>query len=622
MAQPRGDQAAFRLADWNRGRTLISNLRWAKPWLYWIEMRFEEGGRSVLVRARVDERKTSPPEEVLPRDVTVLSKVYEYGGGAFAVADDRVVFVDGRDQSLWLRKGDAPASILAAGDNECRYGDLDAVQDLVVAVREQRKDGAKVCEPVHDLVLVTSDGVVCSVASGRDFYAAPRLSPDGKQLSFLAWDHPWMPWDAAELHVLELATMQVRKVAGGEGTESQTSVLHPRWAPNGTLVYLHDDTGHWEPRVALRPGKSVEIVCCQHLGHDLAAVPWALGVRSSDVCDMGVWAASPGLSPALVHWNGVADSPPERVPHRFESITEVVSVDSNALAFVASITGQPEGIYLFRPSFGATRRIATTRRNPPPPGAASPPVPVVFETRDGALVHALFFEPADWRNGQRDIPPPVIVNAHGGPTYAAWVPLDYRVQFWTSRGYGVLDVNYRGSSGYGRAYRDALYGNWGRRDVQDCVDGARWLVEQGKADPGRLVIRGESSGGYTALCAAAYEQVFAVAIAHYGVSDPILQGATTHKFENHYVGRLLGEGPPCSPLTRAADISAGLLLTHGSDDLVVPAAQTRLLAEAARRSGVRVRYLEMAGEAHGYRRAESVAKVRRAELDALEAWLL
>jgi dipeptidyl aminopeptidase/acylaminoacyl peptidase len=622
VARPGLGDVVFRLEDWNHGRSLISNLRWSEPWLYWVEMRFEEAGRSVLVRVRVDKGRTSPPEEVLPSDVTVSSQVYEYGGGAFAVSGDRVVFVDGRDQSMRVRDGDAPVSLLLAADSEHRYGDLDAVLDLLVAVRERRGGVTNGGEPVHDIVLVSADGTVRSVASGRDFYAAPRLSPDGRWLSFLAWDHPWMPWDAAELYVLEMATMHVRHVAGGRGAEPPTSVVQPQWTRTGDLVYLHDDTGHWEPRVARHPGKGTEIARCHRLGRDLAGAPWALGVRSSDAWGTGMCAASPGPRPVLLRWDGAPDSAAVRLTHGFESVTEVVRVDGDTLALLASVTGRPEGVYVFRTGFSGARPIATTRRDPPPPGAASPPVPIRFPARDGGSVHALWFSPVGRRPGTRGAPPPVIVNAHGGPTYAAWVPLDYRVQFWTARGYGVLDVDYRGSSGYGRAYRDALYGNWGRRDVQDCVDGARWLVEQGQADPGRLVIRGESAGGYTALCAASYEQTFAVAIAHYGVSEPVLQGATTHKFEHHYVGRLLGGEPPRSPLARVADISAALLLTHGSEDRVVPPEQTRLLAVAARRSGVRVRHLELTGEGHGYRRAESVVQVRRAEEAALEEWLL
>ena len=601
------DDPPFRLQDWNRGRSLISHLRWSEPWLYWVEMRFEEGGRSVLLRARIDGDRVGSAEEPLPSGVTVRSDVYEYGGGAYAIAGDRLVHVDGRDGSVW-----SGGALLVPSVEGHRYGDLDAAPDLITAVRERHPaDGL---EPEHDIVLISADGTVRSVASGRDFYAAPRLSSDGRRLCFLAWDHPWLPWDAAELHVLELATGAVRWVAGGAGTELPSSVVQPRWSEDGSLLYLHDETGHWEPRLMPRAGEPP--VSGSEVGRDLAAAPWALGVRSSDVRGRSVYAASPGPDPVLIRWGGAPSGPTRAVPHDFESITEVVCVGDDTLILLASRTGRPEGVHLFRP--GETGRlVATTRRDPPPPEVASPPLAVTFRARDGAPVPALWFAPT----GSARDPSPVIVNAHGGPTYGAWVPLDYRVQFWTARGYGVLDVDYRGSSGHGRAYRDALYGHWGRIDVDDCVDGARWLVERGLADPARLVIRGESAGGYTALCAAAYERVFAVAIAHYGVSEPMLQGDTTHKLEHHYVGRLLGSEPPRSPLAHVGDVEAGLLLTHGSDDVVVPPEQTRLLAEAARAAGIRVRHLELPGEGHGYRRAESVVRVRQAELETLTAWL-
>jgi dipeptidyl aminopeptidase/acylaminoacyl peptidase len=595
------------LADWNQGRVAISNLRVCGPWVYWTELRFEEAGRHVLMRSTLD----GPPEEMLGPQIQVRSDVYEYGGGAYAVSDRGVSVVDGGDQRIYHQAHGGELRPVTEVDpgGSARFGDLDTRGGIVVAVRERAGDP----EPEHDVVLIDiNDGVVQSLASGRDFYAAPRIHPDGRRVCFLAWDHPYMPWDAAELHEVDLESGDVAYLAGGP----DQSIIQPSYTGPGDLAFLDDRSGYWNLRI--RRGNDIAVQ--PPIAADLAPAPWFLGGSSYAITmDGHLVAATQGQRPRIVSWDPGSGEVTD-LKHPLDCVSELAAGPGGTLLALGAIDKQPEAIHVLQvPPTRVQRQLATTRPTVPPAAGLSSPEPVTMRARDGQHIFALYFPPA--ATLATDMPPPMIVNCHGGPTYAAVIPLDYRVQFWTSRGFAVLDVDYRGSCGRGRAYRDALYGEWGRLDVTDCVDAAKHLVARGLADPGRLVVRGESSGGYTALCAAAYEDLFAVVVAHYPVTDPLSQALTTHKFESRYVGRLIGDRPPRSPLADVARIRSKLLVTHGALDPVVPPAQTSALAEAARRHGVPVRHLEIPGERHGYGSARSIRTVREAELSAYQDWL-
>ena len=595
------------LADWNKCRTVISNLRVVGEWLYWLELRFEEGGRHVLMRSTLD----GHPEEVFGPDVSVFSAVYEYGGGSFAVSEHGIVAVDATHECLRHQpSGGEPRTIVGVDASAgVRFGDLDTRAHLAVAVRETPGDA----EPAHDVVLVNLErGTIASLTSGRDFYASPRIHPDLGQVCFLAWDHPQMLWDAAELHEVDLETGVVTHHGGGD----ERSIIQPRYTQSGSLAYLDDSSGYWNLRLRTAHGTAVQ----SPLQADLASALWHLGRYSwTQTADGCLVAATSGQRPRIVRWDP-RDGVVTDVEHCLDSVSELAAGPDGTLLVLGALDKQPEAIHVLRePVPPAPPRIATTRPVVPPAATLSSPATVTIRARDGEDIFALYFAPSP--SAAVDRPPPTIVNCHGGPTFAAVIPLDYRVQFWTSRGFAVLDVDYRGSSGYGRSYRNALYGQWGRLDVTDCVDAAEHLIRRGLADPERLVVRGESSGGYTALCAAAYDSLFAVAVAHYPVTDPVSQAATTHKLESRYVGRLIGERSARSPLADVAGIRSKLLLTHGRLDAVVPPEQTRTLAEAARRHGIAVRHLEIPDERHGYHAAHSIEKVRKAELAAYRDWL-
>ncbi len=595
------------IADWNNGRTAISNLRIAQHWVYWVELRFAEQGRHVLMRWSQDNGR----EEVIGSGESVHSRVYEYGGGSFAVSERGVFAVREADQQIGHLQPDGtlPSIAFIDASRPTRFGDLDARGNLLVAVREVSGE----VQSGHEVVLINLDqGTVRTLVSGRDFYAAPRLHPDLRRVCFLAWDHPFMPWDAAELHEIDLATGVVIHHAGSP----RVSVTQPRYTNAGHLAYLDDSSGYWNLRIRTEDA----MIPQPALADDLAPAPWHLGRFSwTPTPDGCLVAATQGMHPRILRWDPDNGSVTQ-VYHPLIGISELATLPDGTLLALGALDRQPEALHELRePVPPSPRVVCTTRPEVPPATVLSSPEELTFRARDGQDVFAVYFAPAP--STASDGPPPTIVNCHGGPTFAAVIPLDYRVQFWTSRGFAVLDVDYRGSSGRGRVYRDSLYGNWGRLDVADCIDAAQHLVRCGLADPARLVARGESSGGYTALCAAAYASLFAVVVAHYPVTDPSSLAATTHKFESRYVGRLIGTRTPLSPLRDVAGMRAKLLLTHGADDQVVPPGQTRMLADAARRHGVTVRHLEIPGERHGYQAARSIEIVRTAELDAYRDWL-
>jgi dipeptidyl aminopeptidase/acylaminoacyl peptidase len=455
------------------------------------------------------------------------------------------------------------------------------------------------------------------IAGGRDFYAAPRISPDGRSLAFLCWDHPRMPWDGTDLFLATFAgdgdVASLRHIAGGE-TES---IQQPSFAPDGMLYFVSDRTEWWN---LYRFTGQVEPLLSRNA--EFGVPPWVFGIStyafaSADriVCaynELGTWKLGV-LNTKSGVWRAT------NMP--YTDIAYVRAQGDRALFVAASSTEPPAIVRLDLDSSHAqvVRRSVTNSFGVDTVSAAHA---IDYAVPDGERVHAFLYRPqsalATAPSSER---PPLLVMSHGGPTSATSSALNLKIQYWTSRGFAVLDVNYRGSTGYGRSYRRRLDGGWGVIDVEDCVQGALHMVGLGEVDSSRLAIRGGSAGGYTTLCALTFHDVFRAGASHYGISDLELLARDTHKFESRYLERLVGPYPQAraryrerSPIHHAERLNCPVIFFQGAEDRVVPPNQTERLVQALKARSIPVAYLLFPGEQHGFRRAENVRRALESEL--------
>ena len=580
--------------------------------VYWVEGRPIEGGRSVIVRRTPD----GGAADVTPARFNTRTRVHEYGGGAFAVADGTVYFSSFSDGRLYRQPREAaPEPITPEG--AWRYADLviDRARRRLVCVREDHTVAGH--EPVNALVAVPLDGSRAPevLVSGRDFYSSPRLSPDGARVAWLEWSHPNMPWDGCELWVADVESLARREcVAGG----AEESIFQPEWSPDGVLHFVSDRTGWWN-LYRWRDGR-VEPLC--PMSAEFGKPQWVFGTSTYGfaapdriVCvlieqgadRLAVLDTTTGrLAPVDTPYSEIHDP---RVTDGAVVVQAASATESWALVRIGLDTGHRE---ILKP--GST--VAIDERY------LSRPRRIEFPTEGGLTAHALFYAP---RNDDHQPPagarPPLLVLSHGGPTGATAGNLNPAVQYWTSRGFAVLDVDYGGSTGYGRAYRQRLDGQWGVVDVDDCVNGARWLVARGEVDGARLAIRGGSAGGYTTLCALTFRDAFRAGASYFGIADLEALARDTHKFESRYLDRLVAPYPAGrdvyrarSPIHFTEKLSCPVILFQGLDDKVVPPNQAEIMAGALRAKKIPVAHVTFAGEGHGFRRAENIKRCLEAEL--------
>lgn len=604
------------------GAVSIGELAVGEDDLVWAELRPEEGGRTELVAHHPDGRRT----DLLGDGFSARSRVHEYGGGAWWLHDDLVLFVNDADQRLHrLEPGGTPVPITPAPDHlrALRYADGCVTHDgeWTVCVRESHLPDR---EPRNEVVAVPlSGGEPVVLVSGPDFVAAPRVDPGGRRLCWLQWHHPDMPWDATELWVADLvrdggqpSLRGQRLVAGGTGE----SVAEPRWSPDGVLYACSDRRGWWNLFRFVDDG-APEVVT--ELPADVAGPAWVFGQARYAVLGDGrvvLAARSDGVDRLAVVEPGSRQA--RVVASPFTDIFQIRAYGNGFALVAASFTSEPvvavgdlpvgsdrATVALVRPS----RDLGLDPRWWSVPEHVTVPV-------DGVETHALVYPPTNPEvSPPPDEAPPLLVLVHGGPTSAARPHLSLAVQYWTSRGFTVADVNYRGSTGYGRSYRQALEGGWGVIDVDDCVAVADALAGRGRVDPDRRAIRGGSAGGYTVLQALCRGSGFTAGTSLYGVVDLSALAADTHKFESRYLDRLVG--PPDdvdryrerSPLHHADRIRAPVLLLQGLEDAVVPPSQAEVLVEALRSNGVPFAYLAFEGEQHGFRRADTLRRALAAE---------
>lgn len=593
--------------------TLLSEPRYVGDTLYWIESRPADKGRCVLVKRTSDGAVC----DVTAAPFSVRSRVHEYGGGAAVIADDTVYFVNDDDQRVYAQSSnDTPVALTPA--DHCRYADIeyDGMHRRLLAVAETHI-GQGVA-PVNSLVAINIDtGGVTTVASGADFYSNPRVSPDGSECVWLCWNHPNMPWDGTELWRARLDNngdvVERAQVVGGE----DESIFQPAFSPRGVLHFVSDRNGWWN--LYRFNGDVVEALTTKDA--EFGRPQWQFNMRTYGFPDAqtvvacytqdGVW--------HVAEIDAEGRSRTLRVPY---TVIEHLDAANGRVAMLAASPNKAPDIVVMDCLTGITTSLHDTSWSAALNEYISIPVPLSYATRDGSTARALFYAPCHPdAAAPRNERPPLLVKCHGGPTAAADAGLDLKIQYWTSRGFAVLDVNYRGSTGYGRAYRRALYGKWGVIDVTDCLDGALHLADSGKVDAARLGIYGSSAGGYTVLSALTFHDTFAVGASLYGISDLETAMADTHKFESRYGDCLLGPWPESKALYRsrspgrhAARLNCPVIFYQGLRDKIVPPTQTARMVISLEKRGVPVASVTFRDEAHGFRSSRAIMTTLETQL--------
>ncbi len=597
------------------GTISLSSIRLDGENVYWLEGRPAEAGRSVIVRRTPDGTTT----DITHAPFNVRTRVHEYGGGAYTVHHGTIYFSNFDDNRLYrCEAGQEPQALTAEGP--WRYADfvLDEARNRLISVREDHSNPDQ--EAVNTLVSIDLDsGDQRLMVSGNNFYAAPRIAPDGTKLSWLTWNHPNMPWDGSELWVGSIAAGEAvsdaHRVAGGQ-TES---IFQPEWSPDGTLYFVSDRTGWWN--IYRLRGESEDEILVE-MEAEFGTPAWVFGMstyafQSADTiaCIVG-YGDHDGLATIDTRQRSFH---PIQTPY---SDLADIRARGSEVVFLGGSPSEPTAIVQMDTASGKHEAVKRSSDLSVDRGYISTPESIEFPTENGLTAHAFYYPPhnEDFQAPPGELPP-LIVRSHGGPTGASSTSFSLSIQYWTSRGFAIADVNYGGSSGYGRAYRQRLNGQWGVVDVDDCVNAARYLVEKGLADPYRLIIVGGSAGGYTTLSALAFRDTFKAGASYFGLADLVPFVNDTHKFESRYLDGLIGPYPERADLYRERSainstdqLSCPIILFQGLDDKVVPPNQAELMVEAMREKGLPYAYVAYEGEGHGFRKAENIKRTLDGEL--------
>lgn len=615
-------------ADIAAGEIRVGQPHWDGDDLYWLEGRPLENGRNVIVKRSA----SGKVEDVLHAPFNARTRVHEYGGGDYMVVDGTIYFSNFADQQIYVLKAGSLPTFLA-GNDHTRFADynFDRKRKLVFCVMETH--GENEHDVVNSIVSINTNGEIEQLASGADFYMSPRISPDGRFACYVQWNHPNMPWDESELYLAELdeagKATKVERVAGGK----ELSVSSPQWGHDGTLYFVSEETGFWnlfkidaeylvESLTKDLYAKAVPVLK-EEREHALPA--WVFGMsnyaplKDGNVLlsanDCGTW----GL--ILLEKDGKGGMTPSPIAAPYSSFSYVKAGNKQA----AMCAGSPDAFNALV-SFDLKERTFKTERATTEMKVdkkyISKPQTIEFKTEGNKTAFAFFYPP---KNDDFEAPsgelPPLIVFSHGGPTGQTSNDLDLSVQYWTSRGFAIADVNYGGSTGFGREYRERLMKNWGIVDMHDCENAARYLASQGLVDKDRMAISGGSAGGYTTLCALTFGDVFRAGASHYGVSDLEALALDTHKFESRYLDRLVGDYPTekvtyrsRSPIHFTDKLSCPIIFLQGTEDKVVPPSQSEAMVEALKEKKLPVSYVLFEGEQHGFRQAKNIARALEAEL--------
>ena len=565
--------------------------------LYWIESRPSEKGRSVIVKGGVD---------ILPQEYNARTRVHEYGGGSFHVSEGIVYFSNFEDQGLYkIEEGIQKI----CGKEGKRYANIirDPQRNILFAVEEEHRSE-------YDVVnrLVQIDKEVTPLHEGHDFYSQIALHPQGTHLAFVTWDHPNMPWDGSTLWVGMLSEegllKNVKAIAGGK----EESIFQPMWSPEGVLHYVSDRSGWWNLYREEEPLYPMEAEFGQPL--------WVFGMSNYAFLEDGRIACV--YTTKGIDQLGIINPDKKEMESLKLPFTSYggFTASGNTLTFVGASPTEMQTLCQYNVEGQDLKRIKKSKELHVDAGYLSIPETLEFPTENGKTAFGFYYPPKNKDFESSDLSP-LLVKSHGGPTARTAGVLNLEIQFWTSRGIGVLDVNYGGSTGYGREYRERLKGQWGIVDVDDCCNGALYLAREGRVDGNRMAIKGGSAGGYTTLAALTFRDVFKAGASYYGVCDLIALASDTHKFESRYLDGLIGPYPEAkeryiqySPIYHTEQLSCPVILLQGSEDKVVPPSQAEMMFNALNDKKIPVAYILFEGEGHGFRAAKNIRNSLDAEL--------
>lgn len=587
--------------------------------IYWLELRPSESGRYAL-------RSNKQQEDLIPKTFNCRTRVHEYGGGSYFVKNDIIYFTNFVDQRIYqldLNGNNTPIPLTSESENSSlRYADftVDTFRKQLISVHENHVNESDVQNSIVGISLNDSLGTLKTFEEGYDFYSSPRLSPDGRYLVWVCWNHPNMPWDQTELWIGEfnneenLLLINKKKLFG----KTNESIIQPQWSPDGKFIYfISDQSGWWNIYRTTVDGQNLEQV--YNMDAEFGGPGWQFGYSYYGFDSNGNIVAS--------YWNnGIAKLARIDVQtKKLSPLTETeiytdiryVRVNNDKVYFIGSSAIKPSEVVEYNFEKNSTKTLFNSTNLTVDQRYLSIPEMITFKSGND-IAYGIYYPP---KNDDYEIPssttelPPLLVRTHGGPTSATTSAFNLRIQYWTSRGFALLDVNYRGSTGYGRKFRDSLKDNWGIYDVQDCVSGAEYLVQQNKVDKNRLTIDGGSAGGYTTLCALTMSNYFSAGASHYGVSDLELLARDTHKFESRYLDGLVGEYPAKkdlyierSPMSHVKNLSKPIIFFQGTEDKIVLPSQAEIMVNALREKHLPVAYVLFEGEQHGFRKAENIRK--------------
>lgn len=579
------------------------NLSFDQGNLYWTEVRPSEKGRSVIV---------SEQGTLTPPGYNVRTRVHEYGGKSHTIHNGTIYFVNFEDQRIYIQNENEVRPLTAEG---IRFGDLCATEKGLIAIGERHR-GKQYTDVDNFLSYIDkSSGTHTILTSGYDFYSSPCLSPDGKTVSWLSWNFPNMPWDGTELWTADFSEGSInnaKKVAGGK----EESIFQPQWSPDGFLYFVSDKNGWWN----LYRLKENEYEAIYPLEAEFGTAQWLLGMSSYSFTNEGLictYFKNSETYLALINLNTKEMQPLLVNGNYFNQIRS----EGTIAAYIKGNETSASAIFKLDLDTMKETVLAENKASEIDSSYFSAAKPIEFPSKDGRISYGYYYSPKNKDfTGPKGELPPLIIEVHGGPTANVTGVFNLRMQYWTSRGYAVLDVNYGGSTGYGREYRRLLNNNWGVVDVEDCEAGAKYLIEQGLINPNKIAITGGSAGGYTALAGLAFTNTFSVAASYFGVADPALLTQTTHKFEAHYFDLIVAPYPARkdiyderSPLKHVNNIKNPVVFFQGLEDKIVTPDQSELMYEALKKRNITTSIFNYAGEGHGFRRAENLIDSLRQE---------
>ena len=585
--------------------------------VYWIEKRESENGHNTIIKKNKDGDLT----DAIPDTFNAKTNVHEYGGGAFSVSNGIVVFSNHPDNRLYkVSEANPLPTPITEDDPRLRYANIefDNFRNRVITVQEDHTNPQAIINSLVSIDLESPNNMI-TIKSGADFYSSPSLSPRGTQLAWVEWNHPNMPWDSTTLHIGDISDngdLLTNKQISGFQNES---VSNPIWSPEGILHYISDCSGWWNI-FCLKDNREINLT---PIKAEFTQPQWQLGINFYDfiskdeiICSYnqnGIWQL------------GLLSTSDKQIKQILPQFTEIgrAGIKASKEKFVSILGSYDSGYKLYEYNIKDSQIRQLSSKEDPDIDKAYYSVPqnIEYQTQGSQQSHGIYYKPTNPLHKSSNTLPPLIVITHGGPTAATTGTLNLEVQYWTSRGFAVLDVNYRGSTGYGTHYRKQLNGKWGVYDVEDCIKGAIHLVNKGEVNPNQLIVKGSSAGGYTALAALTFYNIFTAGVSYYGISDLTALAEETHKFESRYLDSMIGKYPEHkqeyedrSPLFHIDKITSPILLFQGLKDKIVPPNQSQNMANLLIQKGIYNNLITFDNESHGFKEPENIKKCLVEEL--------